>query len=71
MAFALYEMRIVLATILKRARLELERPAPLKVVLRSFVFAPEGGTRVRVAALDGRTARGRVESRLTAQADAT
>lgn len=46
MAFALYEMKIVLATVLARARLRLAEPRPLRVELRSFVFAPEGGTRV-------------------------
>jgi cytochrome P450 len=43
--FALYEMRVVLATLLSRVRLSLpDRPA--KVVLRSFMFAPSGGPRV-------------------------
>jgi cytochrome P450 len=47
MAFALLEMRVVLATLLPRVRLRL--PAkPAKVKLRSFLFAPEGGTRVVV-----------------------
>jgi cytochrome P450 len=45
-AFALYEMKAVVATILSRVRLRLVQPPPIKVVLRSFVFAPEGGTRV-------------------------
>jgi len=48
MAFAFYEMKIVLATVLSRVMLRLIKPAPLKVVLRSFIFAPEGGTRVVV-----------------------
>jgi cytochrome P450 len=46
MAFALHEMKIVLATVLRRAKLALPRPGPLAVKLRSFVMAPEGGTRV-------------------------
>jgi cytochrome P450 len=46
MAFALYEMKIVLAAVLGRARLRLTSRKPLDIVLRSFVFAPEGGTRV-------------------------
>jgi cytochrome P450 len=45
MAFALLEMRVVLAALFERARLRLpEKPAP--VTLRSFLFAPGGGTRV-------------------------
>jgi cytochrome P450 len=46
MAFAQYEMKIVLATVLRRAKLELPRPGALPVELRSVVFAPKGGTRV-------------------------
>jgi cytochrome P450 family 110 len=46
MAFAQYEMKIVLATVLRRAKLALPKPGPLTVELRSFVFAPAGGTRV-------------------------
>ncbi|MEO7328974.1 MAG: cytochrome P450 [Minicystis sp.] len=46
MAFAMYELKIVLATVLRRVHLRLVKPAPLAVVLRSFVFAPEGGTEV-------------------------
>ena len=46
MAFALYEMKIVLSTVLSRARLRLSAGRPLGVELRSFVFAPEGGTTV-------------------------
>ena len=47
MAFALLEMRVVLATLLPRVRLRLPR-GPARVTLRSFIFAPEGGTRVVV-----------------------
>lgn len=46
MAFAQYEMKIVLATVLRRARLALPKPGPLAVELRTIVFAPKGGTRV-------------------------
>jgi cytochrome P450 len=46
MAFALYEMKTVLAAVLRRARLRLAERRALGVELRSFVFAPEGGTRV-------------------------
>jgi cytochrome P450 len=45
MAFALYEMRVVLATLLPRASLRLT-DGPAKVTLRSFIFAPSAGTRV-------------------------
>jgi cytochrome P450 len=46
MAFALYELKIVLATVLRSRELRLKKHAPLRVVLRSFVFAPAGGTPV-------------------------
>ncbi len=46
MAFAQYEMKIVLATVLGRAKLALPRPGALAVELRAVIFAPEGGTRV-------------------------
>ncbi|MEO5731039.1 MAG: cytochrome P450, partial [Byssovorax sp.] len=45
MAFALYEMKIVLATVLRRTKLKLERRGPLAIQLRTFVMAPKGGTR--------------------------
>jgi cytochrome P450 len=48
MAFALYEMKVVVATVLSRVRLRLRKRAPLRVVLRGFSFAPEGGTAVVV-----------------------
>jgi cytochrome P450 len=47
MAFALFEMRVVLASLLSRMRVRLPR-GPAKVTLRSFLFAPEGGPRVVV-----------------------
>jgi cytochrome P450 family 110 len=46
MAFALYEMKVILATVLLRAKLRLARRAPAQVSLRSFVIAPKGGTQV-------------------------
>ncbi|HEU5057189.1 MAG TPA: cytochrome P450 [Kofleriaceae bacterium] len=49
MAFALYEMKIVVGVVLARLRLELERPGTVRVVRRSVTLAPGGGTRVRVA----------------------
>jgi cytochrome P450 len=47
-AFALYEMKIVLGTILSRVDLELAQAAPARVVRRAITFWPEHGTRVRV-----------------------
>jgi cytochrome P450 len=46
MAFALYEMKIVIATVLAGARLRKARPGPARVRMRAFTFAPEGGTTV-------------------------
>jgi cytochrome P450 len=46
-ALALLEMRVVLATLLPRVRLRVS-DQPAKVTLRSFLFAPEGGTKVVV-----------------------
>jgi cytochrome P450 len=49
MAFALYEMRVVLSTLLPRVQLRLPDP-PSKVTLRTFLFAPSGGPQVVVEA---------------------
>ncbi len=46
MAFAMYEMKIVLSTILQSAKLRLVDRAPLPTVRRSITLAPQGGTRV-------------------------
>ncbi|HVV81564.1 MAG TPA: cytochrome P450 [Kofleriaceae bacterium] len=46
MAFALFEMKIVLAVVLSRARLRLATPGPVRVVRRTISLAPAGGTRV-------------------------
>ncbi len=46
MAFALYEMKIVVGVTLLRARLRLAGGAMPKVVRRTVTLAPEGGTRV-------------------------
>lgn len=54
MAFALYEMKIVLATILLRTRYRLSEPRPLEVVRRSLTLAPEGGTEIVVMEKRGR-----------------
>jgi cytochrome P450 len=46
MAFALYEMKIVVGVTLLRARLRLATDDPLKVVRRTVTLAPAGGTPV-------------------------
>ena len=46
MAFAIYEMKIVLATVLRRTKLKLPRAGTLATELRTFVMAPKDGTRV-------------------------
>ncbi|BDI15641.1 cytochrome P450 [Nostoc cf. commune SO-36] len=48
MAFALFEMKLVLATILSQYSLELLDKVPLKPVRRGIVFAPPGGVRLKV-----------------------
>ncbi len=52
MAFALMEMKLVLAVVLTRARLRLARPGPVGVVRRTFTLAPAGGTPVILDARD-------------------
>lgn len=44
MAFAMYEMKIVLATLLLRARPRLASRRPIKVVRRTITLAPANGT---------------------------
>ncbi len=51
MAFALYEMRAVLATVFSRVELELAEPAPVDMVRRGITFVPKGGVRVGVKRL--------------------
>jgi cytochrome P450 len=48
MAFALYEMKVVMATILSQVELELAQRAPVSMVRRAITFTPRGGTKVRV-----------------------
>lgn len=48
MAFALFEMKLVLATILSNYSLELLDKVPLKPVRRGIVFAPNGGVNLMV-----------------------
>jgi cytochrome P450 family 110 len=45
MAFALFEMKTVIATVLSRARLRIENP-DARVARRGFFLTPEGGPRV-------------------------
>jgi len=53
-SFALYEMKVVLGTILAHCDLEIAQPTPARIVRRAITFWPEGGTRVRLV---GRTVR--------------
>ncbi len=46
MAFALYEMKIVLAVMVSRARLDLAVPGRVREIRRTITIAPRGGTRV-------------------------
>lgn len=53
MAFALHEMKVMLATMLGMGlRLSLEHPEPVDATLRGSVYAPNGGTRVVVEAIE-------------------
>ena len=45
-AFALYEMKIVLATMLAEHHLELAEPGPVKTVYRAATVGPRGGIRM-------------------------
>ena len=47
-AFALYEMKLVLATIMSQVELELLDNRPLKTARRGFTFSPAGGVKMRV-----------------------
>ena len=56
-AFALFEMKLVLATVLSRVELELLDNRPLKSARRGFTFTPEGGVKMKVKAIkDNRVA---------------
>lgn len=46
MSFALYELKVVAATVFSQMQLELARPGSVRVVRRSITFAPEHGMRV-------------------------
>lgn len=47
-AFALYEMKLVLATIMSQVELELLDNHPLKSARRGFTFSPDGGVKMKV-----------------------
>jgi cytochrome P450 len=54
MAFALHEMKVIMATILGAGvKLRLVDKGPLKTALRSLIYAPKGGTKVVVEAASG------------------
>jgi cytochrome P450 len=54
MAFALHEMKVIMATMLGAGvRLRLEDKGPLKTTLRSLIYAARGGTKVVVEAVGG------------------
>ena len=50
-AFALFEMKLVLATVLSHVELELLDNRPLKSARRGFTFTPEGGVKMKVKAI--------------------
>jgi len=62
MAFALYEMKVVLATMLLRMRYRLSEPGPLAVVRRSLTLAPQKGTEIVVT--EKRSGRGKEERKV-------
>jgi cytochrome P450 family 135 len=55
-SFALFEMKVVLATILARAQLALADPEPERVTRRAVTFAPSRGGRILVERLRPRAA---------------
>ncbi|HZF50714.1 MAG TPA: cytochrome P450 [Polyangiaceae bacterium] len=58
MAFALYEMKIILATVLSRAHLRLASGEPARIVRRGITLAPSGGTRVILTERESAAERG-------------
>ncbi len=48
-AFAMYEMKIVLGTLLSNYRVQLTRTAPVRPVLRNLAMGPRGGVEVTVS----------------------
>ena len=53
-AFALFEMKLVLATIMSQIKLELLEHRPLKSGRRGFTFTPEGGVKMKVIGIKNR-----------------
>jgi cytochrome P450 len=53
-AFALFEMKLVLATIMSQIKLELLDNRPLKSGRRGFTFTPEGGVKMKVISINNR-----------------
>jgi cytochrome P450 len=50
MAFALYEMKVVLAQLLLGAKFRLASRSPVKAERRSVTISPSGGTQVLIEA---------------------
>jgi len=48
MAFALFEMKLILAQLFSRFAFQLAEPGRVRTVRRAITFAPQGGVRVRV-----------------------
>ncbi len=48
-ALALYEMKLVLATVLKQVDLTLANPRPILPVRRGFTLSPSGGVKMKIA----------------------
>ncbi|HEY9708327.1 MAG TPA: hypothetical protein V6D48_08990, partial [Oculatellaceae cyanobacterium] len=54
-AFALFEMKLVLATVLSQVELALVDNRPVKPVRRGITFSPSGGVRMVVSDFSRRT----------------
>ena len=48
MAFALYEMKMIVAAVLARTSLTINETAPPTMVRRSITLAPKGGVHVKL-----------------------
>ncbi|MFN6488192.1 MULTISPECIES: cytochrome P450 [unclassified Nostoc] len=46
--FALFEMKLILATILLNSKLKLEEKAPVTPARRGFLMAPKGGVKMSI-----------------------
>lgn len=68
MTFSLYEMRIVLSTVLARLQMRKRHAAPAEVTLRGFTLVPRGGTEVIVDSVEREVARDAVAVTLDGQA---